>query len=94
MQVNVFFNPSLLHVASVQQGGQEKNISRLRASGHEIFFLIQAYCMLLARNREGNKKTFREAKTAYLYSKMLLKYLTYRTSPTYLKYITLRLNWR
>jgi hypothetical protein len=24
---NVFFNPSLLHVASVQQGGQEKNIS-------------------------------------------------------------------
>ena len=26
---------------------------------HEMFFLIQAYCMLLACNREGNKKKIR-----------------------------------
>ena len=37
--------------------GNKKTFRRLRASGHEMFFLIQAYCMLLASNREG-KKTF------------------------------------
>ena len=39
--------------------GNKKTFRRLRASGHEMFFSIQAYCMLLAWNREGNKKTFR-----------------------------------